>query len=229
MNALVPAAADPASRCRVRHRRFRTAAAVLGALALGAGCRDAPTGSVTRAVSSHAADACQAAPLGTVTAFLAAPDGTGSYTITGTVAAFPAPEPQGLSTLTIHDGQGVDHVLSYEVPGQTLPVQQGQAYTFSIEHMGRFPVASALRISDGNGLLFAGVSDIAVGSLVLAGGIPGFGFTLMPATCESRPVSECYDALRNAPLHVTHGGAAADLMNGESADLGGYRVTCLTA
>jgi len=205
------------------------AIALAGTLALVAlaGCHD---GRVTKVVQAPPVSArCQAEPVGNVTAFLAEPNEIGAFRLAGTLGAFPGPSSNGLSQLVIHDAQGADHVLAYEVPGSALPIQPGGAYTFVIEHVGRFPPASALLISDAKGLLFAGVSDIAVGGMVLTSGIPGFSFALLPSSCESRSHSECLESLRNAPLRVTRGGESVDLFNGESAELGGYRVTCLTA
>lgn len=222
-----------ASQLGVTPRRARAtsaAAPTRAAVAAGAlvilnlafgGCRDT--------VSLPRTTRCETEPVGTVIAFLPEPDEIGSFHLAGTVSSLATQSAQGLSKLVIHDEQGADHLLSYLIPGETLPVRQGGSYRFQIEHAGRFPAASALLVWDTQGLLFAGVSDIGVGQLVLAGGIEGFSFELLPPTCESRSTSECDSALRNTPLRAAHGGSSTDLFNGESADLGGYRVACLTA
>ncbi len=85
------------------------------------------------------------------------------------------------------------------------------------------------RPRDGETLVFAGASDQGIGSHVLAGGIPGFDFELLAPTCASRAEGNCFDAVFNRPLRVSHGGEHVELFQGGSAQLAGYEVQCRIA
>ena len=129
----------------------------------------------------------------------------------------------------IRDASGAERRLTYRAPGGPLPLREGASYEFQVDYVGGAPAASGLLIRDGAGLLFAGASDQRLGSHVLKEGVPPFTLALLPPACSSRRRDTCFDAITNVPLQVRSESVSVELHNGESARLGSYRVTCLTA
>jgi len=78
-------------------------------------------------------------------------------------------------------------------------------------------------------LVFAAASDYGAGSRVLKDGVPGFGLELVEAGCPNRTESACFESVRSQRLRVTHEGATKLLSPGETATMGGYEITCITA
>ena len=110
-----------------------------------------------------------------------------------------------------------------------LPIKIGSVFDVTLEYVGGWPAACALVIADEEGLLFAAMSDQGLASHVLDEGIEGFEFELLPTECDSRQQSDCVDAIRNRVLRVSAGEEAAELYQGESARIGGYKLECRVA
>ena len=98
-----------------------------------------------------------------------------------------------------------------------------------VDRVAGFPSATAIVVSDKDGLALAAVSDIAPGATILGDGVPGIDVSLRQASCAPRTKSECYDEITNQLLEVSLGGSTLLLMQGESGLLGGFRVHCLVA
>jgi hypothetical protein len=202
---------------------LRRATAFLGSTALFA-CAAA-------SIDSEGEDgrACEAEPLGHLTAFLEEPAPPLSARLTGTVVtSSPGPAPDEYRYV-IRDAAGSERRLTYRAPGGPLPVKVGTAYEFQVDHVGGAPPASGLLIQDRSGLVFAGATDQRLGSHVLKDGLPDLALSPMPPACPSRPTGTCFEAIRNQPLRATYSGRSVDLVHGQSARLGPYRITCLTA
>jgi hypothetical protein len=148
---------------------------------------------------------------------------------TGTVSSVvPGPAPDTYRYV-IREAAGAERRLAYRAPGGPLPVKEGDAYDFQVDYVGGAPAASGLLIRDRRGLVFAGATDQRLGDHVLKEGVPDFALELRPPACPSRPAGTCYESVTSRPLRLTHGGRPADLLQGQSARLGPFRVTCLTA
>lgn len=214
---------DGTSR-RVRWRRRALLVSILGSALLWlTGCPKS-----TQLPSPTTGADCMAEPVGKVAAWLPDPEGSGLVRFSGTVTSVTTTDTIG--KIAVHSSDGRDRVISYQLAGGlSLPLSQGAEYTFQVEHAGRFPATSALVIWDARGMLFTGVSDLQPGATVLSDGLEGFAAQLLPATCDSRPHSDCYAALRNRPLEIFHQGKSVTLRNGGVGTLGGYVVRCLTA
>ena len=113
-------------------------------------------------------------------------------------------------------------------PG-SLPLTAGANYRLHIEHRGGFPPASGFWVEDEEGIVAAGASDWDVARLVLKEGIPSFELALLPASCPSRTSDRCFDAVQNRALRISYRGESIELFQGESAELGPYRIRCLIA
>jgi hypothetical protein len=144
------------------------------------------------------------------------------------VASSPGSEPDAYRYV-IRDASGAERRLAYRAPGGPLPLRNGGSYEFQVDYVGGSPAASGLLIRDQAGLLFIGASDQRLGSHVLKKGSPPFTLALLPAACSSRRSDTCLDAVVNLPLQVRSADGSVELHNGESARLGTFRVTCLTA
>lgn len=218
-----------------------------GSLALACGPEGA---SPRRAAVAPAADSspapadpgagCAAEPLGEVRVFLdpgrAAAGGAGkmsapapaapSVVFEAVVASIAPPDGGGFVTVALRDEA---RNLRFHSPLGPPPLRLGERYRLRVDYEPGYPPASALLVWDSEGLLYAAASDERPGATVLKDGVPGFALRLLPATCDSRPHDRCFEALRNAPLEAAFGGRSVTLHNGGVADLGAYRVTCLTA
>jgi hypothetical protein len=172
---------------------------------------------------------CLAEPLGAVVAFLEEPAPPLSARFTGTFVASRADAEPDAYRYVIRDTTGKDRRLTYRAPGGPLPLQEGASYEFQVDYVGGAPPASGLLIRDGAGLLFAGASDQRLGMHALKEGLPLFTLALLPPTCSGRRTDTCFDAIINVPLRIRSADLTAELHNGESARLGPFRVTCLTA
>jgi hypothetical protein len=161
-------------------------------------------------------------------AFLEGPSAPLSTRFTGTLVSHADLETD-VYRYVIRDANGAERRLVYRAPGGPLPLNEGASYEFQVDYVGGAPAVSGLLIHDGTGLLFAGASDQKIGAHVLKEGVPSFTIALLPPDCSSRGSDTCYDAITNVPLQVRAQGASVELHNGESGNLGSYRVTCLAA
>jgi hypothetical protein len=170
---------------------------------------------------------CGDEPMGVVTVWV-----EGDYTgepvrFSGTVESL-TPGYGKLDSVTIAADDGSKRVIRFQAPGTAIPVEAGRRYGFEVQHAGESPAFSSILVTDEKGLVFAGVSDWQVGANVVKDGVYGVRVTKAPAECEDRPHADCYDSMKNAILKVSLGEESARLFHGESAELGGYRVTCFT-
>jgi hypothetical protein len=172
---------------------------------------------------------CQAEPLGQMTAFLEEDAAPLTVRLTGTVVALSTGPAKDAYRYVIRDAAGAERRLAYRAPGGPLPVKEGSTYDFQVDYVGGAPAASGLLIRDRSGLVFAGATDTRLGSHVLKEGLPDHTLALFPSGCPSRQATECYESITNQILRVSHSGRTADLFNGQTARLGPYRITCLTA
>jgi hypothetical protein len=172
---------------------------------------------------------CRAEPLGQMTAFLEEDAAPFTVRLTGTVVATSAGPAKDAYRYVIRDVGGAERRLAYRAPGGPLPVKEGSAYDFQVDYVGGAPAASGLLIRDRTGLVFAGATDTRLGSHVLKEGLSDLALALVASGCSSRQATECYESITNQVLRVTLSGRTADLSNGQSAHLGPYRITCLTA
>jgi hypothetical protein len=193
-------------------------------------CRPVPgSGPSTGAVAGDDSPArCRAESLGSVRAFLEA-GAPATSTFDATLEAAPKPGDGGLWKLSLREESGVAHTLTLMSPLGAPRLEAGSRYRFRVDYSPGYPPASSLLIWKDAMLVYAAAGDPSPGRRVLAEGVPGFEITPMPSRCANRGPTDCFDVLRSAPLRVAHDGATATLMQGESASLGGYRVTCLTA
>jgi hypothetical protein len=172
---------------------------------------------------------CRAEPSGHMVAFLEGDAAPPSVRLEGTVVSFSAGPAADSYRYLIRDPAGVERRLAYRAPGGPLPIREGAAYEFVVEHVGGAPPASGLVIRDRAGLVFAAATDQRLGSHVLKDGLPDLELALLPPRCGSRPAGTCYEAILNQPLRATHSGRSVELLHGQSARLGPYRIDCLTA
>jgi hypothetical protein len=171
---------------------------------------------------------CRAESRGSVRAFLeAGAPATSSFD--ATLESAPKPGDGGLWKLSLREASGALHTLTLIVPIGAPRLAVGTRYRFRVDYSPGYPPASGLLIWKDSELIYAAAGDPSPGRRVLGEGVPGFEITLMPSRCANRGPTDCFDLLRSAPLRVAHEGATVTLMQGESADLGRYRVTCLTA
>jgi len=119
--------------------------------------------------------------------------------------------------------------LAYGGTPAMLPVEEGKEYDIRVDYRMGEPSPCGILVRDDHGLLFAAASDYGVGSRVLKDGLPGFELELAEAGCPNRTESACFESVKSQRLRVTHEGATRLLSPGETATLGGYEVTCITA
>jgi VCBS repeat-containing protein len=170
---------------------------------------------------------CGDEPMGIVTAWV-----EGDYTgkavrFSGTVESL-TPGNGKLDSITIAADDGSKRVIRFQAPGTGIPVEAGGRYGFEVQHAGEFPTVSSIVVTDEKGLVFAGVSDWDVGANLVKDGVIGIRLRKAPAECEDRPHADCYDTMKNAILVASYGEKSVRLFHGESGELDGYRVTCLT-
>lgn len=172
---------------------------------------------------------CAAEPLGELVAFSASALAPPTAEVEGTLTEY-TPAGDGYSRLVVRQDSGGLDTLRVSVPDDFLKLEIGHAYAFRVEHVGGRPPASALVISDQDGLVFAGATDGTIGGHVLKDGLPGFTFELVDGGCESRDRSPCYEAIINRRLDVRgEDNETLSLFNGDSGRIGTFQVTCLTA
>jgi hypothetical protein len=194
---------------------------LLAALALSCGPARAP------AAASPGAG-CDAEPLGEFRSFLET-GGPSSTTLEATLVSLSPPNDGGFVKLALRETSGAVHTLTLRSPTGPPPLHEGEGYRFRVDYAPGYPPASGLLIWKDATLLYAAASDPSPLKHGLADGVPGFELTLLPSECASRLQTDCYESVRDARLRVVHAGASATLFQGESATLGKYRVTCLTA
>jgi len=152
----------------------------------------------------------------------------------GNAVAFIEGQPMGeislhaaVDRITAKDGATVYDLgprrLVYRSDGPIPGLRENTAYDFVLDYRPGYPSASTLTISDERGVMFVAMTSQQPKD------IAGFQFTMTDGGCSSRTHNRCYDAIVNQRLHVAHKDKSVDLMNGESAPLGGYRVRVLTA
>jgi hypothetical protein len=196
-------------------RRTTAALGLVVSCLVAVGCRES------------AENVCRIEPAGVVTAWVEG-DATGKpVRFSGTVESL-TPGNGKLDAVTVLEVGGGKRVIRFQAPGAAIPVEAGRQYGFELQHAGESPAFSSILVTDEKGLVFAGVSDWEVGANVVKDGVYGVRVTKAPAECEDRPHADCYDTMKNAILNVILGEESARLFHGESAELGGYRVTCLT-
>ena len=170
---------------------------------------------------------CGEEPMGVVTAWVEGDYSGEPVRFSGTVESV-APGNGKLGSITIAEDDGSRRVIRFQAPGTAIPVEAGHQYGFDVQHAGESPAFSSILVTDEKGLVFAGVSDWEAGANVVKDGVYGVRVAKAPAECEDRPHANCYDTMKNAILNVSLGEGSSRLFHGESAELGGYRVTCLT-
>ncbi|HUD71505.1 MAG TPA: hypothetical protein VMQ62_06045 [Dongiaceae bacterium] len=171
---------------------------------------------------------CRAESLGSVRAFLEA-GAPATNTFDATLEAAPKPGDGGLWKLALREASGATHTLTLISPVGAPHLEVGARYRIRVDYAPGYPPASGLLIWKEGELIYAAAGDPSPERRVLGEGVPGFEIARLPSRCANRGPTDCFDALRSAPLRIAHAGATVTLMQGESADLGGYRVTCLTA
>jgi hypothetical protein len=172
---------------------------------------------------------CKAAPLEPVHAAVAGiMEPVSSTRFEGEVVSRTRVDELGNTRIKVQNNNGAEHVLSCRVGGKPLPFETGKTYNFQVDYVAGAPTLSGLLVRDGEGLLFAAVSDQRPGGRVLKEDF-GFKIELVATRCPSRQEDRCYESIRNGVLRVTRGGKSVDLVNGESATLSGFRVNCLVA
>ncbi len=199
-------------------------------LVLAMACRPVPgSGQPAGAVTGDDSPArCRAESLGSVRAFLEV-GAPATSTFDATLVAASTPGDGGLWKLSLREESGARHILTLLTPVGAPRLEAGARYRFRVDYSPGYPPASGLLIWRDAELVYATAGDPSSGRGVLGEGVPGFEITQLPSRCANRGPTDCFEVLRSAPLRVTHAGATVTLMQGESGDLGPYRVTCLTA
>lgn len=171
---------------------------------------------------------CAAESQGSVRAFLEA-GAPASSSFEAVLTAKPAARDGGRWVLALREASGATHTLTLMSPLGPPRVEAGVRYRFRVDYSPGYPPASGLLIWKEGALVYAAAGDPSAERQGLVEGVPGFTIERLPSRCPNRGPTDCFDVLRNAPLRVTHDGATVTLLQGESAELGGYRVTCLAA
>ncbi len=171
---------------------------------------------------------CRDEPLGSVSAWVEGDGSMQPIRFSGTVESVSAAEAGGGWVVSISDDGGGKRSIRFQAPGIALPVETGRHYRFEVQQAGEAPPASAVIVWDDEGLLFAGASDWEIGRNVARDGVPGFEIAKVASDCGDRSHGTCYDGLKNAVLKVIAPEESVTLYHGETAELGSYKVTCLT-
>jgi hypothetical protein len=137
----------------------------------------------------------------------------------------------GFIRLVFGLSNGDSIALRIRSPLNEWPLVAAGLYDVTVEFAGGSPSLSGLVIADADGVIAAGASDQRPGGRIFVGGgpLPNLALTLAPSGCAGRPAGDCYRSLVNQRLRVTHGEDALEMAHGESATIGGFRVTALAA
>ena len=213
-----------------RRRKGATVGGVAGTLllAVGLACGQAPGAGGISGGDDASPRRCAAESKGSVRAFLEA-GAPASSTFDAVLTALPAARDGGRWMLALREASGATHTLTLMSPSGPPRLEADTPYRFRVDYSPGYPPASGLLIWKAGALIYAAAGDPSAEQQGLAGGVPGFTIDRLPSRCPNRGPTDCLDVLRNAPLRVTHDEATVTLLQGESADLGGYRVTCLAA
>jgi hypothetical protein len=172
--------------------------------------------------------ACKAEPTGSILAFFQTPGEGGSRSVRATVLETRNLD-GGVLQVMLRDSSGVADSLRFRAPDISLPLEPGETYDIQVDFYGGFPSASGVLVRDARGLLFAAATDQAIGGHVLKNGVTGFSLEIVDSGCRPRQRGQCWRSITNTILRVVHEGETRDLFHGDSATLGSFRVTCLTA
>jgi len=175
---------------------------------------------------------CREEPLTGMTLFWEGDDPPGSVRFTATVLDTQPLNDIGFRRYRLDvDGRETEAplVLAYRDPLQGLPLEPGIRYDMQVDVHPGWPSLSSVLVWDDAGLLHAAVSDLEWGGRMLPGGVPGFDISVMAAGCPDRSDDSCYDSIHNLALTAVRDSIHARLFNGETAEVNGYRASCLIA
>ena len=172
-----------------------------------------------------------------VALFVASCGGSGNRCSTEPVGSinvfFPGDTPSRDATLVVDRVTPISNGFRYDfrdgspmtwIARDVLPVAIGKPYRFIVAYRPGAPDASSIMIFDGEMLLFAALTD-----QTLRLTIPTFELSVGQPVCGSRGSTKCHESLVNLPLKITHGGQAATIHHGDTAQLGDYEIKALTA
>ena len=172
---------------------------------------------------------CSAEPLAPVNVFPASQDPPLNQSFEAIAVAIGAVSDLGFQSITFETTEGDSVAITFGELPRDLPLEEGRTYTVRLDYRPGFPSSCGIIIGDESGLLFAGASDQRIGGSVLSEGVPGFELELLELECASRPTGDCYEALRNLALRVTHENEQTVIPHGEYTQAGPYEVTCHVA
>lgn len=179
------------------------------------------------AAAAVRANRCEAQPAKTFRAFI---EGAQSPTETdATVIGHVVLDSPARHRYLLRDASGAESRLTV-MGDQPVPgIEEGKSYSFRVDYVGGSPTASGIIVRDQDGILFAALTDGRIGSHVLKEGIPDFEVAMKPPECAGRAHGSCLESAVNLPVEIRSGASAAILYHGESAILGRYTVSVLTA
>ena len=181
-----------------------------------ASCRETPEG-------------CAQDPVGEITIFLEGPGEPASDEFSASVEDILPPDDLGFRRYRLRDEADGERTLVFQAPQDSLPLIRGRSYGIRIETVPGTPTPCAVVVEDGDGLVFAGVSDYAPGERVLTTGLPGWDIRRVESDCPDRNRESCLASERNVVLQFRHGEEEHSLMHGERVRMGGMIVRCLDA
>ena len=203
------------------------AGVILTALGLGlvaAACDDQP-------------EECKRTPEGEFTFRLDPSRANDPYTLTATVQSIEpvAGEPATYEyRLLTQESQTI--VLTLDDLGYSLPVEEGQSYTFDVQSVGGKPAANGIRISDASGLRFMAVTDWHPNFSIFTEGYGSLGDNgtlkvfFQDDGCDPRVEdTTCFLEIRNYRLEFVAGGQRVKLWHRQEAKLAGWRIHVLKA
>lgn len=177
-------------------------------------------------------DPCLAEPMSHLVAYVEGESGPTSRRHESG-AAFRAARPldDGFVRLTFGLSNGDSMAVRVRSPITEWPLAVAGLYDVTVEFVGGSPSLSGFVISDATGPIVAGASDQRPGGRIFpeGGPLPGLVLALSRSSCGSRPHGNCFESIVNQRLRVNRGDEPLDLVHGESADVGGFRLTCLAA
>lgn len=186
----------------------------------------------TCSTSGPPVDPCRAEPLPTFVAYIEGQSGP-TYRRHEPGAAFRAARPleDGFVRLSFGLSNGDSMAVRIRSPLAEWPLVAAGLYDVTVEFVGGSPSLSGFVIADASGPIAAGASDQRPGGRIFPGAspLPDLVLAMSPTSCASRPHGQCYESIVNQRLRVNRGDEPLDLVHGESAEVGGYQLTCLAA
>ena len=186
----------------------------LAALSLAAACLDPSP--------------CFRKPTGSVEVYVRGGNGGAAWEGTGTITTS-GPDDSGAVLWTVTDSLEARTTVVFRAPAAPPVFDPGVLYRVRVSTVPGMPTPSGVQILHGDTLVFAALSDYRSGDRVFPEGIPGFSFGLTEAGCGDRGEEPCFSREENRLLRLEHAGESVELFHGDSAAIGSYRVTCLTA